>query len=95
MVLQGFFQSPDNFACAQLVCHTPGWEELAKAAPEEEIQAFVAKKTRHRRLHDQREEETLAAYNDRLLKGLMDPDAFFQMVEGHPWQTSRLARQRT
>ncbi|KAI0534965.1 phosphotransferase enzyme family protein [Xylaria digitata] len=82
MVLQGFFQSPDNFPCTQLIRHTPGWDELVKGVPEEEIQAFVAKKMKHMKLHGKREEETLATYNDKLLKGLIGPDVFFQMVEG-------------
>lgn len=82
MVLQGFFQSPDNFPCTQLIRHTRGWDELVKGVPEEEIQAFVAKKMKHMKLHGKREEETLATYNDKLLKGLIGPDAFFQTVEG-------------
>ncbi|KAF1958608.1 hypothetical protein CC80DRAFT_514698 [Byssothecium circinans] len=82
MVLQGFFQSPDNFPCTQLIRRTPGWNDLVKEVLEEEIEAFVAKKMKHVKLHGKREAETLAAYNDELLKGLIGPEAFFQIVEG-------------
>ncbi len=47
MVLQGFFQSPDNFPCTQLIRHTPDWDELVKEIPDEEIQVFLTKTMRH------------------------------------------------
>ena len=54
-----------------------------KRVCKDEIQAFVTKKMRHIKLHDKREEETLAVYNDKLLKGLINPDTFFQIVEAY------------
>ncbi|KAK0612549.1 hypothetical protein B0T17DRAFT_499871 [Bombardia bombarda] len=86
MVLQGFYQSPDNFPCTQLIRHTPDWDELAQGIPEEEIQAFVAKKIRHVKLHNKRKEDMLAAY-EKLQWCQIDADTFFQVVEGLYGQT--------
>ncbi|KAK0621806.1 hypothetical protein B0T17DRAFT_618207 [Bombardia bombarda] len=54
---------------------------LRRGIPEEEIQAFVAKKMRHVKLHDKRKEDMLAAY-EKLQWCQIDADTFFQVVEG-------------
>ncbi|KAK0635392.1 hypothetical protein B0T17DRAFT_516162 [Bombardia bombarda] len=82
IVLQGWFQSPDNYPCAELIRHTPDWDELVKKIPEEDIQAFVTKKMRHLKLYDQRKKETENAYDNELLKFLITVETFYRRVEG-------------